>query len=79
MRVVSEISHSDCKITIFSWNNRYILKFEQGYLEQTYKIDQYDVADEKELKNIIESHFITPVLGLFSEMNKTLHTALQGL
>ena len=79
MRVVGEIPHTDCKITIFSWNNRYLLKFEQGYLEQTYKIDQYDVADENDLRKMVNQDFINQILKVFDEMNKSLRTALEGL
>jgi hypothetical protein len=79
MRVVGEILHSNCKITIFSWNNRYLLKFEQGYLEQTYKIDQYDVADEQDLRKLVDEHFVGRALKVFDEMNESLRTALGSL
>ena len=77
MRVVNEILHPDCKITIFAWNNRYIVKLEQGYLEQTYKIDQYDVADESDLFKIVDSEFIQQALTRFADMGQSLHDALQ--
>jgi hypothetical protein len=48
MRVVGEIPHSDCKITIFSWNNRYLIKLEQGLLEQTFKVNEFDISGESE-------------------------------
>ena len=49
MRLVREIAHSDCKITIFSWNNRYLIKHEQGMLEQTFKIPELDLSGEEDL------------------------------
>ena len=70
MRLVGEISHPDCKITIFSWNNRYLVKFEQGYLEQTFKIDQFDVAGDEGLKKILDPTFIKDTLIRFNEMGK---------
>lgn len=79
MRVVGEIPHPDCKITIFSWNNRYLLKFEQGYLEQTYKIDQYDVMDENDLRKMVDHNFVNQALKLFDEMNQSLQAALHRL
>ena len=79
MRQVGEIAHPECKITIFSWNNRYLLKFEQGYLEQTYKIDQYDVADENDLRKLVDQNFVNQALKLFDEMNQSLQTALHRL
>jgi hypothetical protein len=79
MRVVSEIPHPDCKITIFSWNNRYLLKFELGLLEQTYKINQYDITAESELKTLVSEDFIQKVLILFGEMEKNLNDAMAEL
>lgn len=79
MRIVGEIQHPECKITIFSWNNRYILKFEKDYLEQTYKIDQYDVVDENDLKKVVDEKFIQKALKLFEDMEDSLHSAMQAL
>ena len=77
MRVVGEISHPSCKITIFSWNNRYLIKFEQGYLEQTYKIDQFELSHENDLNKIVDDSFIQKVLGVFESMSLTLNKALE--
>ena len=77
MRVVKELSHPHCKITIFSWNNRYLIKLEQGTLEQTFKIDQYDVSSEAELERIIDDVFIGQALNRFLEMGQSLHEAQQ--
>jgi hypothetical protein len=79
MRVVNEIPHPECKITIFSWNNRYLLKFELGLLEQTYKINQYDITAESELKTLVSEDFIQKVLILFGEMEKNLNEAMAEL
>jgi hypothetical protein len=77
MRVVKEISHRDCKITIFSWNNRYIIKLEQGPLEQTYKVAELEIAHEDELLKIIDSEFIQVALRRFQEMGQSLYEAVQ--
>ena len=76
MRQVGEIAHPECKITIFSWNNRYLVKFEQGYLEQTFKIDQFDVAGDEELKKILDPEFIQSTLERFQSMGKSWHEAV---
>ena len=79
MRVVGEISHPSCKITIFSWNNRYLIKFEQGYLEQTYKIDQFELINENDLYKIIDDSFIKKILEVFESMSQSLNKALQSI
>ena len=76
MRQVGEIAHPECKITIFSWNNRYLVKFEQGYLEQTFKIDQFDVAGDEELKKILDPQFIQETLDRFQTMGKSWTEAI---
>ena len=76
MRVVGEIPHSECKITIFAWNNRYLIKVEQGLLEQTYKLNEYDVASESDLHTLIDETFIRETLARFNDMRSSLQHAL---
>ncbi len=76
MRVLQEIPHPDCKITIFSWNNRYLIKVEQGPFEQTYKLHETDVTSENELYKIIDTQFIEEALARFVGMAETLQSAV---
>ena len=77
MRVVGEIPHSDCKITIFSWNNRYLIKLEQGLLEQTFKVNEFDISGESELYRIVDQPFIQEAVQRFVEMSRSLREAMQ--
>lgn len=77
MRIVGEIPHSQCKITLFSWNNRYLVKLEQGYLEQTFKIDQYDLTSEADLLAIVNEDFIQQALRRFDEMSQAWGNAVR--
>jgi hypothetical protein len=77
MRVVREIPHADCRITIFSWNNRYIIKLEQGLLEQTFKVAEYDVASEDELIKLLDETFIHQALERFGSMKTSLLEAIK--
>ncbi len=76
MRVVGEIPHSDCKITIFHWNNRYLIKLEQGPFEQTFKIQEYDLSSEEEVKQVVSEEFIQSALRRFEAMAHSLGDAL---
>jgi hypothetical protein len=76
MRVVGEIAHPLCKITLFSWNNRYLIKLEQGLMEQTFKINEYDISGESELYTLVDETFIQEGLKRFDEMRKSLSQAL---
>ncbi|MBX2962470.1 MAG: hypothetical protein KF687_08155 [Cyclobacteriaceae bacterium] len=79
MRIIGEIPNSDCKITLFHWNNRYLIKLEQGFLEQTYKIDQFDLASEKDLEKIVNPEFIRQAVVHFSAMTYTLKQAMESV
>jgi hypothetical protein len=76
MRVVKEIPHSELKITVFQWNNRYLIKFEAGLLEQTYKVQEYDIASEDQLLEIISPEFLKNVTAVFHSMNQHLQKAV---
>jgi hypothetical protein len=75
MRVVREVSHPRCKVTIYAWNNRYLIKIEEGTLEQTFKIDQSDILNEDDLLQIIDAEFIQQALDRFLEMGQSLAEA----
>jgi hypothetical protein len=77
MRIVGEIPHDVCKITLFSWNNRYLIKLEAGFLEQTYKVNQFDIASESDLYKVVDTPFINEALDRFREMNKSLQSAME--
>lgn len=77
MRIVGEIPHDVCKITLFSWNNRYLIKLELGLLEQTYKINQFDIVTEADLYKIVDQTFLTDAINRFTEMDKSLRLALE--
>jgi hypothetical protein len=75
MRLIKEIPLRDMKITLFSWNNRYLIKLEQGLLEQTYKIDQFDILHEDDLLKLIDADFIQQAQKRFLEMSISLQEA----
>jgi hypothetical protein len=79
MRVVGEIPHPDCKITIFHWNNRYLLKLELGLLEQTFKIEEYDLGSDEDLKKIINGQFLEKAMNRFQDMAISLREAVDAL
>ena len=77
MRIVGEIPHPTIKITIFHWNNRYLIKLEVGPFEQTFKIEEYDLASEEEVKKLISERFIQEAIVRFNDMAKSLQQATQ--
>ncbi|MEL6562312.1 MAG: hypothetical protein AAFQ94_29335 [Bacteroidota bacterium] len=69
MRVVKEIPGERYNITIYSWNNKLLIKVEQGAFEQTYKISEMDLLPGVDLSEVVmENSFLEKVEGRFKEM-----------
>ncbi len=64
---------------MFHWNNRYIIKLEKGYLEQTFKIDQFDLSSENDLRILVNDEFIREAMIRFEAMDQSLQKPLQNL
>jgi hypothetical protein len=77
MRVVGEIPHAYLKITIFNWNNRYLIKLEHGSLEQTFKISELDINAEEDVTKIVDSEFLREAEARFIEMAQSLFNSQQ--
>ena len=76
MRVIKEIPNPHYKITLFAWNNRYIIKIEQGLLEQTFKVNEFDVIEESDIEKMLDETFIRQALERFEDMGHSLGAAL---
>ncbi|MFZ4263251.1 hypothetical protein ACFRAE_14520 [Sphingobacterium sp. HJSM2_6] len=73
MRVLAELPHPDCKITLFGMNQKYIIKIEQGTLEQSYKLAEADViGGVNGVFEMLDEEFINEVLQLFESMRKSI-------
>lgn len=79
MRVVGEIPHPEIKITIFHWNNRYLIKLEAGLFEQTFKIEEYDLNSEEDVKKVVSEGFIQQAIVRFNQMAMSLQEATEFL
>lgn len=69
MRVLAELPHPNCKISIFGMNQKFIIKFEQGNLEQSYKIEEANIVNGVNgVFEILDETFINTVLATFETM-----------
>lgn len=76
MRAIAELPHPECKITIFSMNQKYLIKLEKGAFEQTYKISELDLADGvNSVFQLIDDEFIAGAVQRFVEMRDDFTTA----
>ncbi len=71
MRVIAELPHPDFKVSIFSMNRKFIIKMEQGALEQTYKVAEADLMDGvNSVFELLDEAFYQTVAARFTEMRK---------
>lgn len=79
MRIIAELPHPACKITLFSMNQKYIVKFEQGQLEQSYKLSELDLSGggANEVFQILDEEFINTVIERFNTMRTDFKAAYQ--
>lgn len=79
MRVVGEIPHEACKITIFAWNNKYLIKLERGAIEQTFKVPEMDVTGDDDIRQLLQGAFMKKAISRFEEMEASLIEAMEKL
>ena len=77
MRIIGEIRHPECKITVMDWNQKYLVKFEQGPFEQTFKIEHHNFQNFQDLQNRINESFIRKVLARFNSMQDDLNQLME--
>jgi hypothetical protein len=71
MRIIAELPHPDFKISILSMNQKFIVKIEQGTLEQTYKIPEMDLTDGvNSVFELLDEEFLKQVGIRFLAMRK---------
>ena len=72
MRVVKEVTLGEVRVSIFSWNSKYIFKYELGPMEQTFKVSETDILEDSELDGFLEGEFLEEVQLRFKEMGESL-------
>jgi len=78
MRVIAELPHPVCKITIFSMNQKFLIKLEKGVYEQTYKVSEIDVPDGVNgVFKILDEEFMQTAAQRFEAMRSDFHAAFQ--
>ncbi|MFN3759866.1 MAG: hypothetical protein ACK4SF_11665 [Algoriphagus aquaeductus] len=79
MRVVKELVREEIRVSIFSWNNKYIIKYELGPMEQTFKLSEMDVLEESELDAFLEGIFFEEIKNRFEEMRNSFRRQVENL
>lgn len=77
MRTIAELPHPEFKITLFNMNQKYIVKFEQGQLEQSYKLSELDLSGggANEVFQLLDDDFLNTVTERFKTMRADFSAA----
>ncbi|MDZ4663929.1 MAG: hypothetical protein SGJ15_03555 [Bacteroidota bacterium] len=68
MRIIDSIPHASITISIFQMNDKYLVKFEAGPMEQVFKFTVAEVKNVENLKKLITEEFIEKCRTRFNEM-----------
>lgn len=76
MRVIAELPHPVCKITIFSMNQKFIIKLEKGVYEQSYKLAEIDMTGGvNDVFKVLDDEFMKTVDERFKQMRADFSAA----
>jgi hypothetical protein len=79
MRIAGYIDHPELKITIFHYQNRYSLKFENALFEQTFKLRAQDADDLFIIRKMVDEHFLNVVQLRFDDMAQQMMTVKNSM
>jgi hypothetical protein len=69
MRIIATIPHPQLKISIFLYNEKYIIELEAGQYKQTFKISAESVEGLEGVKKLITQELLNGCLERFSGMH----------
>jgi hypothetical protein len=79
MRVIADIPHHTFKISIFSYNAKFIVKIEWGSFEQSFKISEMDVSGLEEVEKMITESFLENSMRRFISMQEDWAKSFQEI
>ncbi len=76
MRYIKDIPNEYCKTSLYSFNNKFIIKFEAGMYEQIYKVSELDVSGEEDIEEMLGDTFFKKVIERFKAMQEDFETII---
>jgi len=77
MKIVGSIPHPQMTITVFMLNEKYIVKFEAGPMEQVFKLSQGKLRGMDHVMQIVDAEFQQEVMKRFGDMFEQMRVALE--
>lgn len=72
MRIIGHIPHPSIGITVFSMNDKYIIKLEAGPMEQVFKISQTEMPGMEAIQKMLDEEFMKKAVDRFNDMYVSL-------
>lgn len=79
MRLVKKIDNDYCNVNLYTANNKYIIQFEVGNLEQIYKVSELDVSGEDDIDEMLGDTFMKKVMDRFRQMDEDFDLILDSI
>ncbi|MGR3809530.1 hypothetical protein [Jiulongibacter sp. NS-SX5] len=76
MRFIKDIPNKYCKTSLYSFNNKYIIKFEAGLMEQVFKVSEMDVTGQEEVEEMFNDVFYARLVKRFESMAEDFNNLL---
>lgn len=77
MRIIGNIPHPSIRITLFMMNEKYIIKFEAGPMEQIFKLALEEVNGIEGIEKILDQEFMKRIMDRFNEMFLSYKEAIE--
>jgi hypothetical protein len=77
MRLLENISHPHCRISVFSWNEKYIIELEWGQLKQSFKVNHDSVDGIEQIRKMVTDEFLNEAYLQFQHMQTNLSKSYQ--
>lgn len=75
MRTIGTIRHPQITVTVFSWNEKYIIKLEAGPMEQVYKLPVSEIDGMPTIEKLLDTEFMQKAMERFKEMAQSFKAA----
>lgn len=77
MRILGELPKKGLKVSVFKTDSRILVKFEDLFLEQTYKFRETDnLSNLSHVNELLTDEFMEEVYATFAQMRQTHANAL---
>ena len=68
MKIIGRIPHPEFSISVFEMNEKFVVKFEAGAMEQTYKFLKEGLTSMESIEALFDQAFIDNIRSRFESM-----------